>query len=163
MQALPSDPSRVTPRPAHASSAIACNVRRASHIRQSCPSASSSRDVSARSRETLHSSAKRPGNRTFLSSTHTLHCRPASSSLSAHRGKRWGGHTVPGGGANTNRYASDRSRITYVRANRSAGQFRNSSVIALPARACHKDAGVSCSLSEFRINTSCSRYGIGVP
>src|SRR5215469_18461244 len=123
-------------------------------MRQSRPSARSSNGVSARSRKTIHSSTKRSGNGLFRFSSQTLHCRPASSTASDQLGKRLGGHCSPLGGEKTKRYASVRLRMTFVKANRSAGHSSRSSVNGLPAKAYHVDAGVGSSAWESTANST---------
>jgi hypothetical protein len=132
------------PSPAHASSATACSVSSASHSRQSCPCATSSSGISARSRKVLHSSATSSGIAPRGSSTQTPHWRPASSTAAAQSGMRAGGHWPTGERAKRN--ASDRLRITWVRANRSGGHSRSSSVIGLQDAASQLDANVGSSL-----------------
>src|SRR5215831_1844772 len=139
------------PSPAHASSAIACSVSSASHIRESNPCARCSSGISSCSRKTLHSSARRPGGEPCQSSTQKLHCRPASSTASDQLGKRAGGHSRPLLGDKANRYASDRSRRTLVAANKSAGHSRNWSLSELPATACHVDASVGSLVCGFLV------------
>ena len=116
----------------------------ASRARRPIPS----RGVSARSRKTLHSSARRSGIGPCRFSSQTLHCRLASSTASDQFRKRAGGHFMPGGGDRTNRYASERVRITCVSANGSAGHSRKSSVIgvattSLPSRDWRRLFGLS--------------------
>src|SRR5215469_1838860 len=139
------------PSPAHASSAIACSVSSASHIRESSPCARCSSGISSCSRRTFHSSARRPGRKPCRSSTQRLHCRPASSTASDQLGKRAGGHSRPLLGDKANRYASDRSRRTLVTANKSGGHSRNRSVKGLPATACHVDSSVGSLVCEFLV------------
>src|SRR5262245_61664057 len=67
-----------------------------------------------------------------------------------------GGQTKPRGGYKTNRYTSERPRITSVRANTSEGQSVNSSVIDLPVSEYQIEAGVGSSLCERSVSTACS-------
>jgi hypothetical protein len=57
-------------------------------------------------------------------------------------GEAIGGHVASPGGENTKRYACVWSSITSVRANKSGGHSRTSSVIWHPPKASHIDAGV---------------------
>src|SRR5262249_42688297 len=100
---FPSYLSKPAPSPAQASSAIACNVSNASHIRQSRPSATSSSEMPARSQKSVHSSTRSSGSVTSRSSSQTVHCRLASSTASDQLGKRIGGHALLQGGDKTNR------------------------------------------------------------
>ncbi len=129
------------PSPAQASSAIACRVSSASHIRQSFPAASCSSGMSARSRKALHSSARRSGTDPRRSSTQALQRRAASSTASAQFGMRCGGQAPSGERAKRN--PSEPSRIRLTSANRSGGHSSNSSVIGPPNIACHTDSEVA--------------------
>jgi hypothetical protein len=71
--------SSATPSPAHASSAIACNVSSASHTRWSRLSATCSIGTSASSQKTRHCEATRPGIAPVGSSAQALQRRLASS------------------------------------------------------------------------------------
>jgi len=57
-------------------------------------------------------------------------------------GKRRGGHSSPLGGDKAKRYASERARIKFARANKSAGHSRSSSVIGASATDFQVDAMV---------------------
>jgi hypothetical protein len=102
-----------------------------------------------RSGKTVHSSARRSGTAPRRSSTQALHCLPVCSTRSGQLGKRPGGHSTPTGGDKRNRYASERSRITSVRANISGGHSRSSSVIGRPATTCQVDASVGSSVWKY--------------
>src|SRR5262245_34775566 len=73
---------------------------------------------------------------------------------------RLGGQSTPRGGDKTNRYTSVRPRTISVRANISAGQSRNSSVMEALAREYQTEAGVGASLRKLSIGTSCSWWAI---
>src|SRR5215510_13934390 len=73
---------------------------------------------------------------------------------------RLGGQSTPRGGDKTNRYTSVRPRIISVRANISAGQSRNSSVMEPLAREYQTEAGVGSSLRKLSVGTSCSWWAI---
>src|SRR5215469_5640417 len=136
------------PSPAHASSAIAWSVRRASHTRGARPSARCSSGVMARSRNALHSSARRCGTLPWGASSELLHCRAASATAPGQSKKRRGGQVNPAFGDRANRYASERWRMTFVTANMSAGHSRNWPSSGLPDTASHVDDSVGFSLRE---------------
>src|SRR5215471_13629213 len=73
---------------------------------------------------------------------------------------RLGGQSTPRGGDKTNRYTSERPRIISVRANISAGQSRNSSVMEPLVREYQTEADVGSSLRELSVGTSCSWWAI---
>src|SRR5215831_21057727 len=73
---------------------------------------------------------------------------------------RLGGQSTPWGGDKTNRYTSARPRTISVRANISAGQSRNSSVMEPLAREYQTEAGVGSFLRKLSIGTSCSWWAI---
>src|SRR5262249_20780637 len=73
---------------------------------------------------------------------------------------RLGGQSTPRGGDKTNRYTSVRPRIISVRANISAGQSRDSSVMEPLAREYQTEATVGSSLRKLGVSTSCSWWAI---
>src|SRR5262249_26470237 len=93
------------------------------------------------------------------------HCQPAFSTASDQFENLLGGQRRPLTGEKTNRYASERSRITFVSANRSAGHCRKSSLIDVPANASQTDAGVSSfsSTSIMDIPTALVVFGSQPP
>src|SRR5262249_1978472 len=82
-------------------------------------------------------------------SIQALHWRPVSSTVPDQSGKRLGGHSRALLGDKANRYASERSRMTFVTANKSGGHSRNWSLSGLPAAASHVDASVGSTVLEF--------------
>ena len=156
MQPCASARSRARPSPAHASSAIAWSVMSASHIRQSSPETKPSSGSSARSRNASHSSDSSPGSGPLRSSTQALQALPASSTAAGQPTMRAGGHCAPTGGWRSSRCASERSRIDSVRANRSGGHWRSSSLIGPSTVSCQIDAGDSFFELSRRIVSTCS-------
>ena len=81
---------------------------------------------------------------------HRASCQRGSAAISSPRAaglNRLDGQLPPSGTETTKRYACARSRITSVKANRSGGHARSSSVIGWPATASHEDASAGSSVS----------------
>jgi hypothetical protein len=136
--------------PAHASSAIAWSVNRAWHIRQAQPVARSSIVVAEWSHTTAHSSATSPGNFVPSFSIHAHQPPLASATARYQSGISNGGQLGPAGGDTANRYASERSRTTSVKANRSGAHSSKSSPSRRPATSCHSDPTVNAPPAESR-------------
>src|SRR5262249_48410595 len=86
--------------------------------------------------------------RAYRFSTQTLHRRLASPTAWDQFRKRAGGHFTPRGGDRTNRYTSERVRITSVSANKSSGHWRNSSVIGVATTACQVETASATATSS---------------